>query len=122
MSQVKTLLICSLVSLISLNSPGATFLKAGDKAVEDGYLLSEYEAQRVKENLIDIKTLTKLNESYVKETDLLQKSLTYRSEQVKILLDEQNTIETRKYLYVAGGILATLITVYASTKVIQATK
>ena len=84
--------------------------------------MTEDEAQNARKSLIDLDTYTKLNESYTKEVDLLQKSLTYRTEQVKILQDENNNIENRKYLYVAGGVLATLLTIYVGTKVIQATK
>ena len=122
MLQVKNLLIPLLIYSISLNSIAVTVIKAGDKAPTDGYLFTEYEAQIVRSNNIDLDTFTKLNTSYQTTNDLLQKSLTYRSEQVKILEEENSNIETRKYLYVAGGILVTIISIYAATKVVQATK
>jgi hypothetical protein len=98
------------------------YLQKAQTTPYTGYLFTEDETKALRMELIDKDTLSRTNESYKTEVDLLQKSLTYRSEQVKILLDEQNTIETRKYLYVAGGVLATLLTIYAATKVVQATK
>ena len=116
-----------LISLTIVLSPNyarsaPVFLQEGSKAPYVGYLFSEQETKSLRNELIEKDAQLKIIESYKTEVDILQKSLTYRSEQVKILLDENNNIETRKYLYVAGGILATLLTIYASTKVIQATK
>lgn len=119
----QKLLISSLIVLSSLNAQAApSYLTAGTVAPYTGYLFNEAETKALRNELIDKDALFKLNESYKAENALYKESLEFRNQQVKQLLEEYNNIETRKYLYVAGGILATIITIYATTKVIQATK
>ena len=115
MLQVKNWLTILLIGLISTNSLAVQFVKAGTPTPYTGYLMTEDEAQNARKSLIDLDTYTKLNESYTKEVDLLQKSLTYRTEQVKILQDENNNIENRKYLYVAGGFQPAYLKEYCLT-------
>lgn len=116
-------LISSLIVLNSITANGApVYLLETKPAPYTGYLFSEAETKSLRNELIDKDALFKLNESYKAENGLLKESLEFRNQQVKQLLEEFNNIETRKYLYVAGGILATIVTIYATTKVIQATK
>lgn len=123
MSLKKNLLIfLTIVLSSSQNVSAAEFLPEGSKTQYAGYLFTEQEAKSLRSELIEKDTLFKLNESYKSENILLTQSLDYRLQQVKLLQDDVNNQETRKYLYVAAGVVVTLLSVYAATKVIQATK
>lgn len=123
MSVLPKLLI-SLAIVLNNSYAMATpaYLQEGFKAPYTGYLFTEEDTKSLRVELLEKDALTKLNVSYKSENTLLRESLDFRNQQVKQLLEEYNQMETRKYLYVAGGILATLLTVYAATKVVQATK
>lgn len=120
---IKKMLLTSLVIALSNTSIAApVYLVKDDKAPYTGYLFNEDETKALRRELIDKDVLVKLNESYKAENNYLNEALKLRDNQVKELLEDRTNEETRKYLYVAGGILATLLTIYVSTKVVQATK
>ena len=120
---IKKMLLISLITVLSNTSlAGPVYLIRGEQAPYVGYLFTEDETKNLRKELIDKDALVGLNKSYIAENGLLKESLDFRNQQVKQLLEEYNNMETRKYLYVAGGILATIVTIYAATKVVQATK
>lgn len=120
---IKKILLTSLVIALSNTATAApVYLNKDEKAPYTGYLFNEDETKALRKELIDKDILTKLNESYKEENKYIKEALEIRNSQVKELLEDKMNEETRKYLYVAGGILATLLTVYVSTQVVKAAK
>jgi hypothetical protein len=123
MSALQKLLISSLIVLNSTYAVSTpVYLQEGFKAPYTGYLFTEEDTKGIRLELLEKDALVKINASFKTENTLLKESLDFRNQQVKQLLEEYNSMETRKYLYVAGGVLATIITIYAATKVVQATR
>jgi len=120
---IKKILLTSLVIVLSNTATAApVYLNKDEKAPYTGYLFNEDETKALRKELIDKDILAKLNESYKEENKYIKEALEIRNSQVKELLEDKMNEETRKYIYVAGGILATLLTVYVSTQVVKAAK
>lgn len=129
----------SLISLMTISSvfintafaeEEALHLQKGTPAPYSGVLLSVEKATEVRQNLIELKTLRAINDSYVKSVQLYEESIQLNNQKNKLLLDRNEKLteelgqirsssDFQKILWFSLGVLASGFAVYGAKKIAQ---
>ena len=101
-------------------------LNAGDKAPFTGLLFTPTKAESIRQELITKDELEKTNVSLKKTIELQDLNLKLRSEQVTLLLDQNDVLIRHKTMndwervgYVVLGVLGTSLSVYLATRLVK---
>ena len=116
-----------LLMLLSTEAFAVDFLKAGDKAANDGYLFSVSEEQKLRLTDQDNNYNKALNIQLTNQNAVLQANASLEEQRIsnlklgldnetKIAEDAQNSSTLRNVLLFGGGILIGFISVYAASK------
>lgn len=114
-------------TLPDINKPVVP-VKQGETVPFDGLLFSEQKAESTRLELLDKDACFKDKDSLNKEIDLYKSNISFKDQQVNMLLNQNKVLievnntqevkdEIKKYVYFGSGILITILSVYASSKI-----
>lgn len=121
--------LIDLSTLPDINKPVVP-LKQGDTAPFDGLLFTEQKAEAIRIELLDKDACFKDKDSLNKEIDLYKTNISFKDQQVDMLLKQNQVLiqtnntqeakdEIKKYVYFGSGVLLTILSIYAAKKTSQ---
>jgi hypothetical protein len=133
----KTLLIFSIIASLSVptaafatDNDNAVFILKDDLAPYDGVLLPLKQAEQVRRDLIEVKTLRAINESYAKSIQMYQQTIQLSDQKYNTLLNQNDKLalslvesrkssDLQKMIWFGLGVLATGFAVYGAKKITE---